>query len=105
MLAKGVSFMTIAEALKRFRLNKGLTQAEVADKLGIFQQAYYRYEKGKIFPPVLLIVKMANTFNVSADYLLGLSDEPHAKKYDDEEVKKAFALRDALKEVMTKNSN
>lgn len=41
--------MTIADALKRFREEKGLTQAELADKLGIFPQAYYRYEKRKDF--------------------------------------------------------
>lgn len=97
--------MTFSEALKRFRKDSHLMQKEIAEKLGMKPSLYQRYESGETVPAVTFLLKMANTFNVSADYLLGLSDEPHAKKYDDEEVQEAFALRDALKKVMMKNGN
>lgn len=97
--------MTFSESLRRFRNDFNLSQKNVADKLGMKQSLYFRYEKGETVPAVTFLLKMANTFNVSADYLLGLSDEPHAKKYDDEEVQEAFALRDALKKVMTKGGD
>lgn len=99
MLA-GVIDMTIADALKRFREEKKLTQAELADKLGIFPQAYYRYEKGKIFPPVLLIVKMAQAFDVSADYLLGLRDTPKPLEVSAAEVQMARDFSKALEKFV-----
>lgn len=94
--------MELKDALKRFRETAGLSQLTIAQKLGVQVPQYQRYEWGKTTPSADVIVKMATTFGVSADYLLGLSDEPNPKKYDDQEVEEAFALRDALKAVMAK---
>ena len=68
--------MKIAESLKRFRLHFGYNQAEIAEKIGTFQQTYYKYETGKNIPSAEVIKKIAVAFNVSTDYLLGLSDTP-----------------------------
>lgn len=68
--------MTIAESLKRFRKTFGLSQKDVADKLGIKQPSYQVYES-KVKPSAAVIVKLSQEFNVSADYLLGLSDTPN----------------------------
>lgn len=68
--------MTIGESLKRFRSEYKLSQAQVAEKLGMLQQGYYKYEAGKNEPPVKFIVKLATVFNVSTDYLLGFVDNP-----------------------------
>ena len=70
--------MTIAESLKRFRKNFNLTQKQVADTLGIKQQSYAPYETKNVMPSAGFIVKLANAHNVSADYLLGLSDFPNS---------------------------
>ena len=94
--------MTFCEALKRFRESLGISQSSMADKLGVKVALYQRYEWGKTTPSVDFVIKASRTFDVSADYLLGLSDETHPKKYDDKEVQEAFALRDALKTVMAK---
>lgn len=79
--------MTTAESLKRFRLEFKLTQQKVADLLGMSQQSYYYYEsKGGLSADN--IVKLAEHYNVSADYLLGLSDTPvNGRKVDDEDLK------------------
>ena len=71
--------MTIAESLKRFRKKFNLTQQQVADTLGIKQQSYGPYESKSVTPSASTIVKLANAYNVSADYLLGLSDVPNSK--------------------------
>ena len=72
--------MTILESLKRFRKEFGLTQKEVAKSLGITQPAYSQYEflfNGKPKTPRTdVIKKLATAYNVSADYLLGLTDDP-----------------------------
>lgn len=71
--------MTIAESLKRFRREFNLNQKEVAETVGMVPQAYYRYESGKFVPQADLIITLAQTYNVTTDYLLGLSDEPRPR--------------------------
>ena len=66
--------MTVADALKRFRSQYKVSQSEVAQKLGMLPQAYSRYETGKYSPRADDVVKLAQAYNVSADYLLGLSE-------------------------------
>ena len=63
--------MTVAEGLRRFRKEKKLTQSEVAHVLGIHQQAYQRYEVGKVLPIITVLIKLADAYNVSIDYLVG----------------------------------
>lgn len=68
--------MTIQEALKRFRKEFGLTQTQVATVLEIPQTSYSRYEVGQFIPRADDIVKLATTFGVTTDYLLGLTCSP-----------------------------
>lgn len=68
--------MTVAESLKRFRTEFKLSQKEVAQSLGKIPQAYYRYESGEFQPRANDLIKLAQKYNVTTDYLLGLSDEP-----------------------------
>jgi transcriptional regulator with XRE-family HTH domain len=46
----------------------------MADLLGVKQQSYARYEYGTGEPSLDIVIKMTEIFDVSADYLLGLSD-------------------------------
>lgn len=75
--------MQINEALKRFRKNTGLNQTEMANKIGIKQQQYSDYERGKNTMSAKYVVDICKAFDVSADYLLGLSDID--KKYSNNE--------------------
>lgn len=68
--------MKASDSLRRFRHEFGLSQKKVSDLLGILPQAYARYESGKYLLPTAAVLKLATTYNVSADYLLGLSDLP-----------------------------
>lgn len=62
------------ERLKELRIEKSLTQQQVAEQLGITQRAYSHYEIGDREPSVALIKQLCKLFEVSADYLLGLTD-------------------------------
>lgn len=87
--------MTVAESLKRFRSEYGLSQKEVANTVGMVPTSYYRYESGRYLPQADIIITLAKAYNVSADYLLGLSDTPRPSGFDEREVREAFAFRDA----------
>ena len=67
------------ERLVEIRKSQGITQKQVADALGIKEQTYQRHEYGKNELKELTIIKLCNYFNVSADYLLGLSDDPEKR--------------------------
>lgn len=68
--------MMLSEAFKRSRKLKKATQKQVADGIGISQQAYQRYECGKVVPSALVLIDLANFLDVSLDYLVGRSDDP-----------------------------
>jgi transcriptional regulator with XRE-family HTH domain len=62
--------------LKELRKNQKLKQTDMATFLEITTRHYQDLEYGKINVPASTIIKLCNYFNVSADYLLGLSDDP-----------------------------
>ena len=63
-----------AQRLKELRTENNLTQQQVATKLGIRQQSYTRYENGAGEPSLDTLIAIAKIYNVSVDYLLGLTD-------------------------------
>ena len=89
------------KALKRFRTERKLSQMDVAGAIGIMPQAYARYEHGRTTPSVDIIMKMADAYGVSTDYLLGRSDIPNPLGVDEGEMKEAFAARDILKQIQS----
>lgn len=89
--------MTIAESLKRFRTTKKLSQRQLAEKIGVPYQSYQTYEYGSSTPTAGVIIKIAQAFDVSTDYLLGLRDTPKPNEVSTEKTKKALALLDTLR--------
>ena len=66
--------------LKTLRLQRRLSQKEVANVLNISQQQYSRIEKEDVKINADKLIKLAKLFNTSIDYILGLTDNP--KPYD-----------------------
>ena len=64
----------IGERIKILRTERNLTQAALAHALGIAKTTLAAYEQDKNEPSNETFIKIANYFNVSADYLLGLTD-------------------------------
>lgn len=65
---------TLGEKLKELRLYSNLTQTQLADLLSITKSTLSCYENNKRHPSYEVIMKIANLFNVSTDYLLGSSN-------------------------------
>lgn len=64
-----------AERVKTLRREHKKTQQQMADFLQVGVRAYQYYEGAKHYPDVPGLIKMADLFGVSTDYLLGRSDE------------------------------
>lgn len=60
--------------LKELRLEHGYSQAEVSKALGLTRNAFTNYELGIREPSLTTLIAICKLFNVSSDYLLGLSD-------------------------------
>ncbi len=67
--------MEFSENLKYLRKSVQYTQKKLADYLGLSANTVCEWEKGRSEPSIATIKKMAELFNVSADYLLGLEDD------------------------------
>ena len=63
------------------RININIPQARLAKELGISQSAINRYEHNDAAVPDNVLLKYADFFDVSADYILGRCDDPQGKKY------------------------
>ncbi|MCH5157215.1 MAG: helix-turn-helix transcriptional regulator [Clostridiales bacterium] len=63
-----------ARRLKELRTENNYTQNYVATRLGIRQQSYVRYENGSGEPSLGTLIAIAKLYNVSTDYLLGLTE-------------------------------
>lgn len=61
--------------IKVERARHNLTQADLAEKLGVSRQTIHAIEKNKFNPSVTLALKMARFFKVTVEYLFELEDE------------------------------
>ena len=70
------------ENIRSLRIDRGYTQKQIAEYLGISQNTYSQYEIGVLNYPVDAIVKLAVFYGVSTDYLLGRTNikEPYPVK-------------------------
>ena len=57
--------------IKDIRTRKNMTQADVANALGVSSVVYSRYETGARQPSTEVLIQMADIFGVTVDYLLG----------------------------------
>ena len=64
--------MSFSELLKQCRKQKGISQAELASKLGVTQQAVGKWESGKSSPDPATVARIAEILSTTADFLLGL---------------------------------
>ena len=72
---KSINKDIVAKRIKDLREDKDLTQEDIARIFKIDQSNYSKYELGKLTLPQDLIIKFSVFYNVSTDYLLGLSND------------------------------
>lgn len=59
------------ENLRRLREGAGVTQKQLADAIGVSQQSINKYENHNIEPDISTLIRIADYFSVSVDYLVG----------------------------------
>lgn len=70
-----MSKITLGEKIGSLRREKGLTQEELAEKLGVSPQAVSKWENDVSCPDIMLLPELARIFEVSTDMLLGCEGE------------------------------
>ena len=63
------------QRLEDLRIDNDYTQAYIAKYLGCLREVYRRYEKGTRQIPVDMLIELSKLYNVSIDYLVGLTNE------------------------------
>ena len=71
---------TFTEKLRGLREDNDLTQQQIADILGTSQTMYARYERGANEMPIHHLITLFKFYNVSADFLLDTTPNPHRKQ-------------------------
>ncbi|MEM5299647.1 helix-turn-helix domain-containing protein [Burkholderia sp. JPY481] len=73
-------FVALGERMARFRKERSITQAQIAQTLGLTQQTYQSYEVGRRRLPVSLLPAIARALSVSLDDLFGESENAARSK-------------------------
>lgn len=68
------------ENLKKIREKRNINQLKLAMDIGITQESVSKYETDNAFPSKDILIKLANYFNCSIDYLLDRTDNPNVNK-------------------------
>jgi transcriptional regulator with XRE-family HTH domain len=92
--------VNMGNRLKGLRLEKHLTQTEVARRIGISKAMISSYELEQRAPSYEVLIKIAMFFNVSTDYLLGL--EKPSLKYDGLNEKEIRAVMNIIEVIRDK---
>lgn len=83
--------MKLGERIKKARLEKGLTQIELAEIINTTKQNIYKYEMSLITNiPLDKLEKIANALDVSPAYLMGWEDEPKIESASSEDELNAY---------------
>ncbi len=85
---RGENVMKLGERLKVLRDRGNMTQEELAKKVQLSKANICKYEKNSVEPNIETIVKVCEIFNVTSDYLLGITDNaaPDEKTTDEKKI-------------------
>jgi transcriptional regulator with XRE-family HTH domain len=83
-----------ADIIRKERKNKGLSQRELGEILGVTQQAVGRWEKKLAFPDTATLPKLAKYFGVTTDYLLSNDEKSSVMKNQSKKPKDLMKLLD-----------
>ena len=93
----------INNRIKELREDRDLRQIDVAESTGIDQRTLSNYETGKTNPDSYAIIKLAEFYDVSCDYLLGITEfNVRDNKQLAEELKKISSRIEALEKYRSK---
>lgn len=91
----------IGNNIKKLRMQRGMTQKNLADQLFVSPQAVSRWENNEVEPSVGTITEMAKIFNVTTDEILGVESAPAEPTVVERVVKeKEYVYKDAPPQVL-----
>ena len=67
--------MSLNENIKKLRMQRGLSQVDFSKKMGVTKQCVSNWENDNILPSIEMLIKIADIFGVTTDFLLGRSSE------------------------------
>lgn len=67
-------YSALNETMKRLRLGEGMTQVEFARRVGVTKQCVSNWENDNVLPSIEMLVRIADLFSVTTDYLLGRTE-------------------------------
>jgi len=82
--------------IRELRENMGLRQIDIARETGIDQKTLSNYETGKTNPDSYALIKLADFFGVSIDYLVGRWDSPNICTDQEELIRRIDTIRQEL---------
>ena len=99
MYEGGFEMVDFGNILKTLRLRKDMTQAQLANKLGLTKSVISAYETGLRLPSYDILIHIARIYNVSTDYLLGIEKKQEIDLYglSQEETNALLNLINAMK--------
>jgi len=68
------------QRLQDLRNDKEKTQEDIGKVLNLHREVYGRYERGDVEVPVWVVLKLADHYGVSTDYILGRTDNPKVNR-------------------------
>ena len=71
--------MTFPERLLQLKQERKVLQKDVAAGIGLSLRGYQYYEKGQKEPTLSVLIRLADFYDVSLDYLVGRSDDPERR--------------------------
>ena len=94
----------VGKRIRFLRTQHGYTQQEIADKLGVGRAVYGMYEGGTRSVSVEVIVKLAQLYNVTTDFIIGLTNNTQGSKTDTiEKYLSPMAIQNIKEMVKSKN--
>jgi len=97
-------YSVVCEHIRELRIQRGMTQVDLAKRLGVSKSVVSSYENGVHLPPYDILIRLSALFGVSCDYLLGVSDTPYIS-VDGLTQKQIEALQGIAEELRQLNRN
>ena len=69
----------VADRIRQLRVSAGLSQKAAAEQIACSESHWQMYERGRRTPGYEMLIKLANLFQCSTDFLCGLTDDPTRK--------------------------
>ena len=71
---KNENLNSIGNRIRELRVEKGLSQGKLGEMLSVSQDTVSLWEKSKSYPSVEIVILLSKIFEVSCDYILGVTD-------------------------------